>query len=155
MKFNWEDYLKLGEKLIREEGELKEARYRSGISRIYYCVYHQVLEFLRRIGVDLDDRNLRKEIKEKIKLYKREQREPGNHETLIELFKSKIIKDYSSIDEKKAVWIGVVLDGLKLRRIVADYYDEFKHSKLKSIDEEAIYVLREAEDLLKEITNNA
>lgn len=39
MSFDWEDYIRLSEELIKKTGALEEANFRSSISRGYYGVF--------------------------------------------------------------------------------------------------------------------
>ena len=150
MSFDWKDYLKLGEKLLKER-ELKEAALRSSISRAFYSVYHNLRFFLKKKGIDWDKKEVRQELKEEVKKFKCEDKEKyiGDHETMIEIFRGNIVK---VIDEEKSKEIGNLLDEIRVRRASADYHDEFRYGDIAN---EANLILLTARMILDKIKDNA
>jgi len=127
MSFDWEDYIKLAEKLHDEtnKNSTEEAYYRSIISRSYYGVFcisriKAGLEFYRPRPLTGD---------------------PGVHEKVISYYKN------STIPEEKLV--GKLLDDLRKERNNADY-DRNKNVG-KDLAERAI---SKAKEVLKTLKQN-
>lgn len=93
--FNWSDYLKLSQnwKDIDSSDPLSEAYYRSAISRAYYCVYHNVKEFVKNNG-----------------FIESPERKGDRHAEII---------DYLNNNDRH--WAGGHLDRLKKNRHTSDY----------------------------------
>ncbi len=50
--FSWLDYLKLARQLGRDNKQLREAKLRTGISRLYFCVHNVIKEYFERNNVN-------------------------------------------------------------------------------------------------------
>jgi len=131
MSFNWKDYIRLAEDLIKYN---KEAYFRSGISRAYYGVF-----CLSRNKAGFKDYrfywNYVKEIK---KNYKNKNRHVSVHEALVNY--------YESSKDPKEQSVGKILDELRKNRNDADYNED------KVIDFRlAQRVLLKSKEILKEL----
>lgn len=61
MRFNWSDYFKLAQELVRQSlrSRIKEAKLRSAISRAYYAAYIKARNHLRdKDGVTIPRRDV-------------------------------------------------------------------------------------------------
>jgi hypothetical protein len=118
MPFNWENYINIAKELF--EGH-SEAHFRSSISRAYYGIYNIVVVA----------------VKEKYKEYNIEDENHGN------LFKFLI-----SREDADDVFIGAMLDKLRINRNKADYNSNDPVEK-----RDAQIVLKNTDEILNMIKN--
>lgn len=105
MRFNWRDFITLGELFVTPQGEkLQEAYWRTAISRFYYGVFGLIREGLESKGFTVPrDKN--------VHLY--------------------IIEALRKSDNEKEREIGLHLDRLRRERNIADYDSEFSVNEVK------------------------
>lgn len=100
MPISPEDILEVARKLSKEDAE---PAHRSSVSRAYYCAYHLALQYEDTLPAVGDEQGAR-----------------GSHERLINRLRnpSKQCDDGQAKTSRK---IGTALDGLKSRRVDAEY----------------------------------
>lgn len=99
MPFDWEGFLKIAETLKDNPGEYKEAAFRTAISRAYYSIYHNALDYAMNQGFPKP--------------------KSDSHAKLIEHFKLEDIENNKRI--------AVKIDELYQWRIRSDYRADFKN----------------------------
>jgi uncharacterized protein (UPF0332 family) len=126
MEFNWQSFLDLAKKLKvlgdTSSGEMKEAAWRTAVSRAYYSVYNIAVEYLRRNGIDIP-------------------KEESPHRF--------VRLQYESSDNPIKQCIGENLGTLIWERVNADYKSRARFNNWKV--EEVLRIAEETMEKLREI----